>query len=115
VEDSRQERVLTVVELGVSAWQGYRTAPAGHTVTPAFELSDMPAPLPINAPVTLDGPPVPPQGRIQLYSSDEWEEFIRDLEATPPPSAGLPGRHRLDRLTRDERHAAAPDHVVVCL
>jgi hypothetical protein len=38
----------------------------------------MPAPLPSNAPVTLDGPPVPPQGRIQLYSSDEWEEFIRE-------------------------------------
>ena len=28
--------------------------------------------------VNLDGPPVPPQGRIQLYSSDEWEQFIRE-------------------------------------
>ncbi|MCK2237397.1 MULTISPECIES: ABC-three component system protein [unclassified Crossiella] len=28
--------------------------------------------------VTLDGPPVPPVGRIRLYSPDEWEEFIRE-------------------------------------
>src|ERR1022692_1525685 len=42
------------------------------------ELSDVPAPSPMNAGVTLSGPPVAPQGRIQLYSSDEWEDFIRE-------------------------------------
>jgi hypothetical protein len=57
---------------------GVQDSTHGHTLTPAFELSDMPAPLSSNASVTLDGPPVPPQGRIQLYSSDEWEGFIRE-------------------------------------
>lgn len=41
-------------------------------------LSDVPLPAQGEAPVTLSGPPVAPQGRIQLYSSDEWEEFIRE-------------------------------------
>lgn len=44
----------------------------------AVVLSDMPAPKVIDVPVRLDGPPVPPQGRIQLYSDDEWEDFIRE-------------------------------------
>jgi hypothetical protein len=41
-------------------------------------LSGMPAPQAIEVPVRLDGPPVSPQGRVQLYSDDEWEEFIRE-------------------------------------
>jgi hypothetical protein len=46
--------------------------------TPAVVLSDMPAPPITDVPVHFSGPPVPPQGRIQLYSSDEWEDFIRE-------------------------------------
>lgn len=56
---------------------GVQDSTRGEDATPAVELSDMPPP-PTNAQVTLDGPPVPPQGRIQLYSSDEWEDFIRE-------------------------------------
>jgi hypothetical protein len=46
--------------------------------SPAPTISDMPAPTVGDVLVTLEGPPVPPQGRIQLYSADEWEEFIRE-------------------------------------
>lgn len=46
------------------------------TLTP--ELSEIPPPRVSDAPVTLSGEPIPPQGRILLYSSDEWEEFIRE-------------------------------------
>jgi hypothetical protein len=38
----------------------------------------MPGPSASCDQVALNGPPVPPQGRIQLYPSDEWEEFIRE-------------------------------------
>lgn len=50
----------------------------GDAVSHAEVLSEMPAPPVVDASVRLDGPPVPPQGRIQLYSADEWEDFIRE-------------------------------------
>jgi hypothetical protein len=45
-------------------------------------LSDMPKVEQCPSSVTLSGPPVPPQGYIQLYSSDEWEEFILEWATT---------------------------------
>ncbi|MGQ0837937.1 ABC-three component system protein [Actinokineospora sp.] len=41
-------------------------------------FSDIPLPADSAPSVALDGPPVPPVGRIRLYSPDEWEEFIRE-------------------------------------
>lgn len=48
-------------------------------------LSDMPRVELSPSSVTLSGPPVPPQGYIQLYSSDEWEDFIREWATTLNP------------------------------
>ncbi|WP_243793838.1 ABC-three component system protein [Saccharopolyspora gloriosae] len=41
-------------------------------------LTEMPLPADSTPAVALDGPPIPPVGRIRLYSPDEWEEFIRE-------------------------------------
>lgn len=57
---------------------GVQDSTRSHAATPALKLSDMPAPPPTNVHVTLDGPPLLPQGRIQLFSSEEWEDFIRE-------------------------------------
>lgn len=51
------------------------------------QLSDMPAPDDEFLTASLEGPAIPPAGRIQLYSSDEWEQFIREYVT------GLPGEY----------------------
>ncbi|MGM7646069.1 ABC-three component system protein [Nocardia sp. JW2] len=43
----------------------------------ATALSDLSEPS-VPVPVTLTGPPVPPQWRIYNYEPDEWEKFIRE-------------------------------------
>jgi hypothetical protein len=45
-------------------------------VSSAPHLSDLAEPRLAPDSVALSGPPVSPQGRISLYSADEWEEFV---------------------------------------
>lgn len=41
-------------------------------------LSEVDAPAPLRAPVSVSGPPVTPAQRIAFYSPEEWEHFIRE-------------------------------------
>lgn len=45
--------------------------------TAGMLLSDLPEPS-VEIPLSLTGPPVTPAQRIAFYSSDEWEEFIKE-------------------------------------
>jgi hypothetical protein len=55
-------------------------------------LSDLEPPV-VPAAVALSGSPVPPQQRLYFYSSDEWEDFIREW------ATGLvPGYMQIKRL-----------------
>ncbi|MGW5647981.1 ABC-three component system protein [Saccharopolyspora sp. NPDC003762] len=49
-----------------------------HVASTAPTLVDVPEPSVLDVSVALAGPPVSPEGRIWLYSPDEWEEFIRE-------------------------------------
>ncbi|GAA1920716.1 hypothetical protein GCM10009775_11570 [Microbacterium aoyamense] len=49
-------------------------------------LSDLDAPEPPSAPVSVAGPPVTPAQRIAFYSPEEWEHFIREWATALHPS-----------------------------
>ncbi len=49
-----------------------------------IELSDVVLPS-VHTSVNLAGPPVPPKHRVYFYSSDEWEEFLREWVTTLEP------------------------------
>lgn len=54
-----------------------RAAMGNQAIRPE-SLQDVPKPSIDYTRDSVDGPPVTPEGRIQLYSSDQWEEFIRE-------------------------------------
>lgn len=60
--------------------------PSGRAEARTSILSDMMFPDSGHVSAAMAGPPIPPQGRLRLYSSDEWEEFIREWATGLTPS-----------------------------